>query len=127
MRKKGDYIEAGGALNSPFAALAGRAVATAPNAASTEARVAASDVAPTEAPRRAVIRVERKGRGGREATVVTHLGLSAAALTRWCAELRRELGCGGSVEGDTLVLQGDLRDRLEAALVRRGVARVQRG
>ena len=36
-------------------------------------------------------------------------------------------GCGGVVEGDTIVLQGDLRSRLEAVLLKRGVRKVTLG
>lgn len=75
-------------------------------------------------PARAVVRYERKGRGGREATVIEKLGLAPAELERWCKELKAALGCGGSVEDDTIVLQGDLRRRMEAVLVARGVRKV---
>lgn len=83
-----------------------------------------SRVPPAKGPARAVVRMERKQRGGKEVTVIDKLALPAAELTRWCRELKQALGCGGAVEGDTIVLQGDLRPRLEALLVARGVARV---
>ena len=85
------------------------------------APVAAPIVKP---PARAVVRYERKGRGGREATVIEKLELSAAELERWCKELKAALGCGGAVDGDAIVLQGDLRRRLEPVLVDRGVRKV---
>lgn len=75
-------------------------------------------------PARAVVRYERKGRGGKEATVIEKLALAPAVLEVWCKELKSALGCGGMVDGDTIVLQGDLRARLEAVLVRRGVRKV---
>ena len=75
----------------------------------------------------AVVRMERKGRGGKEATVIEKLGLRGAELERWCRELKQALGCGGSVEGDTIVLQGDLRRRLEGVLLSRGVRKVTLG
>ena len=75
-------------------------------------------------PARAVVRMERKGRGGKEVTVVEQLGLSARELDRWAKELKGALGCGGDVEGDALVLQGDQRQRIEPLLVRRGVRKV---
>jgi translation initiation factor 1 len=71
--------------------------------------------------------MERKGRGGKEATVIEKLGLPAAELETWCRELKQALGCGGVVDGDTIVLQGDLRTRLPAALTKRGVAKVTVG
>ncbi len=75
----------------------------------------------------AVVRVERKGRGGKEATVVEKLALPAHELEVWCKELKQALGCGGVVDGDTIVLQGDLRTRLPAVLTARGVVKVTVG
>lgn len=75
-------------------------------------------------PARAVVRLERKGRGGKEATLVEKLALAPAELERWCKELKAALGCGGAVDGDAIVLQGDLRKRVEALLVARGVRKV---
>jgi translation initiation factor 1 len=79
------------------------------------------------APARAVVRLERKGRGGKEATVVEKLGLAPAQAERWVKELKASLGCGGAVEGDALVLQGDQRERVKALLERRGVRKVTLG
>jgi translation initiation factor 1 len=78
-------------------------------------------------PARAVVRMERKGRGGKEVTIVDKLGLRAAELETWCKGLKQALGCGGAVEGDVIILQGDLRARLPAVLTARGVAKVTVG
>jgi translation initiation factor 1 len=96
-----------------------------PGPAAPEPERAPPPAAP--APARAVVRLERKGRGGKEATVIEQLALPAAGLADWLLELKRTLGCGGSVEGDALVLQGDQRERAAAWLERRGVRRVIRG
>jgi translation initiation factor 1 len=87
---------------------------------------AAAPPAP-RAPARAVVRMERKGRGGKEVTVVDKLGLPPVELERWCRELKQALGCGGSVDGELIVLQGDLRPRIGAVLEARGVGRVTIG
>ena len=79
--------------------------------------------APT-GPAKAVIRLERKGRSGKEVTVVEQLELSAQELGRWHQDLKRSLGCGGVIEGDALVFQGDQRQRLKDALLARGVRRI---
>lgn len=79
------------------------------------------------APAWAVVRMERKGRGGKEATVIEKLGLPPKELEQWCKELKQALGCGGVVDADTIVLQGDLRPRLPAVLTARGVAKVTVG
>ncbi len=75
-------------------------------------------------PARAVVRMERAGRGGRTVTVVEKLELRPAELERWLGELKRALGCGGVVEGAALVLQGDTRERVGAWLTARGVKKV---
>ena len=76
------------------------------------------------APARAVVRIERKGRGGKEATVIEKLGLAPDALARWLDEAKRALGCGGTIEDGALVLQGDHRERVARWLAARGVRKV---
>ncbi len=82
---------------------------------------------PRRAPARAVVRLERKGRGGKEATVIEKLDLAAGERERWLKELKRALGCGGAIEGEALVLQGDLRSRVRSLLEERGVRKVTLG
>ncbi|MGH9885938.1 MAG: translation initiation factor [bacterium] len=76
---------------------------------------------------RAVVRMERKGRGGKEVTVVEKLGLGEKELESWCRDLKQALGCGGAVDGDFIVLQGDLRTRVPAVLTAKGVGKVTVG
>ena len=76
---------------------------------------------------RAVVRMERSGRGGKEATVIEQLDLRPAEREAWLKALKSALGCGGSIEGDTLMLQGDQRERLKKILADRGVKRVTIG
>ena len=71
-----------------------------------------------------VLRRERKGRGGKTATIVAGLGLPARALDDLTRDLRRALGCGATVEGDTIVVNGDLVERIEPWLAARGVRRI---
>jgi translation initiation factor 1 len=71
-----------------------------------------------------VVRMERKGRGGKEVTVVEQLGLPPPEREVWLKALKGTLGCGGAVEEESLVLQGDHRERLPALLEARGVRRV---
>lgn len=73
---------------------------------------------------RAVVRMERSGRGGKEVTVIEHLGLPPLEREKWVKALKASMGCGGLVEGDTIVLQGDHRKRLPAILTARGVKKV---
>lgn len=73
---------------------------------------------------RAVVRMERAGRGGKEVTVIEHLDVSAGELSQWLKALKSALGCGGVVEQQAIVLQGDQRQRVPALLTARGVKRV---
>jgi len=113
-------------FNNPFAGLAAKVAApgaTAPAAPpAPPAAPAARPVKPP--PARAVVRMERAGRRGKTVTVVEKLGLPPRALEEWLGELKRSLGCGGALEGDAIVLQGDLRDRAAKLLEARGVKKV---
>ena len=78
-------------------------------------------------PARAEVRLERKGRGGKEVTIIEKLALAADELDRWARDLKQALGTGGAVDGDAIVLQGDCRARAAAALRDRGVRTVTIG
>ncbi len=111
-----------GPFNNAFAALKGVAGAPSPQAP------AVAEPAPVvKGPAKAVIRMERKGRGGKEVTVVEQLELSLVQRQHWLKDLKGALGCGGALEGDVLVLQGDHRDRLKLLLTERGVRKVSVG
>ena len=110
---------------NPFAALEQLRDRLPPGEAPGNAAPAAP--AAPRGPARAVVRLERKHRGGKEVTVVEKLGLNPDELARWCRELKQALGCGGTTDGDAIVLQGDLRARLPALLETRGVGRVTVG
>jgi translation initiation factor 1 len=71
--------------------------------------------------------MERAGRGGKEATVIEQLDLTAAELEAWLTELKGALGCGGSIDGGSLMLQGDHRKRLPKLLAARRVKKVTLG
>jgi translation initiation factor 1 len=71
-----------------------------------------------------VLRREKKGRGGKTATVVEGIKLPPSGLERIARDLRRALGCGASVEGSTIVVQGDMADRIEPWLLAHGARKV---
>jgi translation initiation factor 1 len=112
--------------SSPFDALA-KLRDSLPVGPAAPSPAAAKPTPIAKGPARAVVRMERKGRGGKEATVIEKLNLPAKQLEQWCRELKQTLGCGGVVEGDTIVLQGDLRSRMTVVLESRGVAKVTLG
>ena len=74
-----------------------------------------------------VVRRERKGHGGKTATIVAGIGLPARDLERLARALRHALGCGASVEGDRLVVQGDQAPRVQAWLAAQGARRIVLG
>jgi translation initiation factor 1 len=86
-----------------------------------------ADPSPAKGPARAVVRLEKKGRGGKQVTVVEKLDLSAAALAEWAQALKQSLGCGGAVDDAAIVVQGDHRERIRAWLEARGVKRISVG
>ncbi|GAC1552954.1 MAG: hypothetical protein NVS2B9_18120 [Myxococcales bacterium] len=112
--------------NNPFGALAGLrpGLPAAPADGAPPGVGSPTAAPPPRGPARAVVWMERKGRGGKEVTAVEQLGLRPAELESWLKALKNALGCGGAVEKDTLLLQGDQRDRLKALLEARGVRRV---
>ncbi len=75
-------------------------------------------------PAKAVVRLERAGRRGKEVTIVEQLDLEVAAREEWLTAMKSALGCGGVIEGTALVLQGDQRERASKWLTKRGVKQV---
>src|SRR5690554_4614560 len=62
------------------------------------------------------LRVERKGRGGKTVTLIQGFSMGQIAsaedaLEDLVGQLKRALSCGATLEDDTIVLQGDQRDR----------------
>jgi translation initiation factor 1 len=119
-------------FHNPFGALKGLGRTTADGQVSDDGLAEpAAPVAPVSMSARgiarAVVRMERAGRGGKEVTVIEQLGLDATTLDTWLKHLKTALGCGGAVEGDAIALQGDHRPRLPALLTARGVKKVTVG
>ena len=69
-----------------------------------------------------IVRVSREtqGRKGKGVTVVTGLGLAAAALDELATELKKCCGSGGSATDGRIEIQGEHRDRVVDELQRRG-------
>ena len=68
----------------------------------------------------AKLRMEKKGRGGKTVTVVFGLPQNEAFLKELAGELKRLCGVGGSVSEEGIELQGEQRDRVRAALEKKG-------
>lgn len=89
-----------------------------PGAKSAAARGPAGPSVPDDG----TVRVHRQkaGRGGKTATLITGLPGSEADLDTVLKALKAQCGTGGTREGRTLVIQGDLRERLVSLLEGRG-------
>ena len=111
-------------FHNPFGAL-GQLRDSLPGGASAEPKPAAP--AKKRSIPKAVVRLQRAGRGGKAVTVIEQLGLAPEEADEWLKVLKASLGTGGTVEGDTLVMQGDQRQRLAPLLEARGVKRVVTG
>ena len=119
-------------VNNPFAALAGardqvpEGEAEAEEEETTEASEPGPGAAPTYAGK-LVVRREKKGRGGKTASVIEGLHADANTLAGIAKALRKELGCGAHVEDDRVVVGGAQVDRVCEWLRRQGARRVIAG
>lgn len=76
----------------------------------------------------ATLHRESSGRSGRVVTVVSCRPYPPAKLAEELARaMRKGLGCGSHVEGDKIVLQGDIQERAGAWLAKLGAKRVVMG
>jgi len=59
---------------------------------------------------------ERKGRGGKEATIIAGFECDDSELRAIASTLKQRLGTGGSARGGEILVQGDRRAAVAAAL-----------
>ncbi len=69
-----------------------------------------------------IVRIQKqtKGRKGKGVSIITGLDLDDAPLKLLAAELKKVCGCGGSVKDGNIEIQGDARDKIKAALEKKG-------
>lgn len=68
-----------------------------------------------------VIEMERKGRGGKTATIISGFSVDDDDVSLIASHLKRSLGTGGSARGGEILIQGDRRDAVREALRRLGL------
>ena len=129
MARKKDHVALGDTEslgNNPFASLLQGVSADSEGEESSprEPVDAASSEWSLAAVERAVLRMERKGHGGKTVTLIAGLSAPPDSLEALCKRLRKHFGCGARVVDEDVVLQGDLRDRLRDWLLAEGVRRV---
>lgn len=64
--------------------------------------------------------LERKGRAGKQATIVAGFNCDDDALKAVASQLKSALGVGGSARGGEILIQGDFRQRVHDQLVAMG-------
>jgi len=69
---------------------------------------------------KATVRLDRKGRGGKSVTVIEGLRIPQQEREALLKRLKANLGTGGTVRDTCLVIQGDHRHALMAALEKLG-------
>ncbi len=63
---------------------------------------------------------EKKGRGGKQVTIISGFDIDSEALDEVAATLKRKLGTGGSSRGGEILIQGDRRNDVNAQLTAMG-------
>ena len=66
------------------------------------------------------ISMERKGRGGKTATIIYGFTSDDPAIEKVATELKKHLGIGGSARGGEILLQGDVREKVKPFLLEMG-------
>jgi len=69
---------------------------------------------------RMVVRLDRKGRGGKSVTVIEGLQLSVEDSEKLLKQIKAKLGTGGTVKNGALEIQGDHCDAVMAELSGKG-------
>lgn len=68
------------------------------------------------------IAMERKGRGGKTATIIFGFTGSDEEVAEVAKKLKQRLGIGGSSRGGEILLQGDVREKVKPLLKEMGYA-----
>jgi translation initiation factor 1 len=73
-------------------------------------------------PRDGVVRLlrDRKGRGGKTVTLVAGVNAPPTELSALASDLKRLCGTGGTLRGELIEIQGDVRERIKPFLEGRG-------
>lgn len=74
---------------------------------------------------KALLRRRRSGFGGKTVTELSLPKEFKIDLEALAKDMKKALGCGSRVEGESIILQGDISDRAEEWLYKKGVKKVQ--
>jgi translation initiation factor 1 len=98
-------------LGIPLGALLGRETPPEDPPAGKVRPEAVPSTAEGKLPGRAVLSRETKGRGGKTVTRISFRDGTPPDTAALAKSLRTAMGCGGTVEGDDILLQGDQIER----------------
>lgn len=65
--------------------------------------------------------VEKKGRGGKTATIIEGFEISDDDVAEIARELKKKLGVGGSSRGGEILIQGDRKEEVISFLKKKGL------
>lgn len=113
-------------INNPFLALAQRGEDSDPSVTDGKDNEKVSCNISKAKPMidRVILRKERKGHGGKTVTVVEIRPAGRTDLKEMAKRLKNALGCGGKVEGDLIVLQGDIATRVSEFFRNMGIRHI---
>ena len=73
------------------------------------------------------MRLESKGRGGKEVTVLFNLPFSESEAKTFKRDIQNFLACGATFKNNQIELRGDLRSKVEAYCANKGMKVVRAG
>tara|TARA_B100001057_G_scaffold490417_1_gene578637 strand:- start:1145 stop:1378 length:234 start_codon:yes stop_codon:yes gene_type:complete len=68
------------------------------------------------------VQLQKKGRAGKEVTVISHLDLSEAELRGLLRMIKKTLGTGGALKDQTIEIQGNRIAEAKDLIATRGIA-----
>ncbi len=72
------------------------------------------------------VHIEKKGRGGKVASIVRDLKISPDRMKILAKELKAKCGVGGAVKGNEIIIQGDKRDKIIEHLQSLGIKDIKK-
>ena len=66
------------------------------------------------------LRIEKKGRGGKTATIINNFIGSKESLKELSKEIKTFCSTGGSIKDNEIIIQGDLKSKIKVFLENKG-------